>query len=111
MVTESLTKYAVTMQVTGEREASRPKMLATITAFTDGTKYEGIDADWLWRITRFDHPAILNACRAKNNEDRRVDWLTFKNITEWMSEAKQMLVDMGMVKDEPGIISEWLYRW
>jgi len=100
---ENLAKHAVIMQLLGEGEASKTKMISTIKGLMVGTKHEGIDSEALWRRTRKEHAAMLNPISAKNNEDRRVDWLTFKNITEWSAAAKKLLVDLGMVKDEPGI--------
>lgn len=42
---------------------------------------------------------------AKNNEDRRVDWLSYGNILAWTARAKEFLISIGMAKDEPaGII-------
>lgn len=82
--TSSLAKHVVMMQACGEAEASRPTMLATARALTDRTKWEGkFNTNYALRKTLRDHPAILNPVMAKNNEDRRVDWLTFKNINDW----------------------------
>ena len=46
----------------------------------------------------------MNPVKAKNHEDRRVDWLTYKNIFDWNLRAKQFLIDLGMANDEPGMI-------
>jgi len=48
----------------------------------------------------------MNPVRAKHNDDRQVDWLTYKNVLEWNARAKKFLVDIGMAKDEPGTIRE-----
>ncbi len=58
------------------------------------------------------HPEIMNPVKAKNHEDRRVDWLTYKNIMEWNARAKKFLIDIGMAVDEPGIIrSYYFFCW
>ena len=44
--------------------------------------------------------------QAKSNKDRRVEWLSYKNIIDWTTRAKAFLIDIGMAKDEPGIICE-----
>ena len=96
------------MQVSGESEASGPKMTATIIALVHKTKWEGkFDPDYAWRKTRIAHPEILNPVQAKNHEDRRVDWLSYKNINDWTDGAKKYLIELGMLKAEPGIICEY----
>jgi len=104
-VSENLAKHAVMMQLSREGEASKTKIISAIQGLTAGIKREGIDAESLLRRTWKEHAAMLNPSRAKKNKDRRVDWLTFKNITEWSAAAKKLLFDLGMVKDEPGIIN------
>jgi hypothetical protein len=70
-----------------------------------GTKYDGrIDVEYLWHRTREKHPEILNPVRAKNHENRRGDWLSYKNLMDWNKRAKKFLVDVGMAKDERGLI-------
>ena len=51
-----------------------------------------------------DHPTLINPSRAINNEDRRVDWLTYRNIIEWNKRAKEFLVEIKMGKDEQRFI-------
>ena len=51
-----------------------------------------------------DHLALINPSRAINNEDRCVDWLTYRNIIEWNKRAKEFLVEIKMGKDERGLI-------
>jgi hypothetical protein len=50
----------------------------------------------------------LNLVRTKINKDRQVEWLTYKNINDWTAAAKKFLTTIGMAKDEPGIIREYL---
>ena len=82
-------------------------MISLTAGLVAGTAWENkFNLDYCWRRTRAKNPAILNPVKAKNNEDRRVEWLTYKNIMDWTACAKQFLVDIKMAKDEPGIIRE-----
>ena len=104
-LTFALATHSTMMQVSGEGEASAIKMKAVASALMSGTTHEGsVSIDYLWRKTRLSHPEIMNPVKAKNHEDRRVDWLTYKNIFDWNLRAKQFLVDLGMANDEPGMI-------
>ena len=101
----ALATHSAMMQVSGEGEASAVRMKTTLHALVSGTPHENkFNVGYAWRRTRKDYPEVLNPVRAKGNEDRRVDWLTFKNIHEWNSRAKHVLVNMGMLKDEIGEI-------
>jgi hypothetical protein len=60
--------------------------------------------DYLWRRQRLDHPALINPNRAINNENHRVDWLTYRNIIDWNLGAKDFLVEIKMGKDVSGLI-------
>ena len=83
-------------------------MITAAQALTVGTLWEDkICPRNLWRKTRTNHPAILQPVKLKNSEDRRVEWLSFKNINTWTDAAKKLLIDMDMVKDEPGYISKY----
>ncbi len=43
--------------------------------------------------------------KAVNNKDRRVDWLTYKNIIDWNQRAKEFLISCGMgTLPEQGLI-------
>ena len=66
-----------------------------------------MNIEYVWRKTRTKHPEILNPVKTKNNEDRRVEWLTYKNIIDWTARAKEFLLSIQMAKDEPGVICEW----
>lgn len=101
----ALAAQAVMMQVAGVGEASAKKMKVLVEGLTSGTKWEDkINPDYTWRKTRTQHPAILNPVKAKKNEDRRVDWLSYNNIMTWTERAKDFLISIGMAKDEPGVI-------
>lgn len=104
-LTHGLACHAVMMQSSGEGEASSLKMRAVAGAITLGTVHENkFSASYLWRRTRKEHPRMLLPRKAINNEDRRVDWLTYKNIMDWNSRAKQFLISCGMCTPEQGLI-------
>ena len=106
-LTRALAVQSAMMQVSGEGDASAPKMLTTLNALIYGTEWEEqVNIDYLWRRARKDHLEIMNPVRAKNSDDRRVDWLTYKNVRQWNGRAKKFLIDIGMAKDEPGLIRE-----
>ncbi len=107
LVTTALATQATMMQICAEGEASAPKMKATAAALIAGTNHK-FSAEYAWRKTRMRHPKILNPVKAKNHEDRRVEWLTYENIIEWNARAKKFLIDIGMVKDAPGLIRKLL---
>jgi len=106
-LTNSLATHSTMMHISGEGEASRPKLLSTMHALVTGTRWENkFSHEYVYRRMRREHPEILNPVRAKNHEDRRVDWLSYKNIMTWNTRAKKFLIDIGMAKDEPGLIRE-----
>ena len=106
-LTYALATHSTMMQVAGDGEACAANMKAVASAVIAGTKYERrIDVEYLWRKTREKHPEIINPVRAKNHENRRVDWLSYKNLMDWNKRAKKFLVDVGMAKDERGLIRE-----
>ena len=97
--------HATMLQVAGDGEANREKMVTATKALTVGTDWEkNSKPDVVWRKVCTDHPALINPSKAVSNEDRRVDWLTFNNINAWIEAAKEFLISIGMVKDEPGEI-------
>ena len=90
--------HTVMMQVSGEGETKGNRMIQLISGLGSGTKWEGnIDPSWVRCKSRFNNPVILNPFNSKDNEVRRVDWLTFKNITDWTDETKHILIQMSMV--------------
>lgn len=105
----SLACHSTMMQISGEGEASRPKLMATLQALVAGTPWEdAFTLDWAYRTIMTKHPKITNPVKAKNHEDRRVDWLSYGNIIQWNKEAKKYLVAIGMAKGKPGFIRELL---
>ena len=52
VLTRAIVAHATMMQVSGEAEASGPKMTAAIIALTHDTKWEGqFNPDYAWRKT------------------------------------------------------------
>ncbi len=102
-----LVTHAVMMQVSGtEGEASTARLKEVATAAVSGTQWEGrFDIDYAVRKAVEDYPAELQPVSAKNNEDARVEWLTYGNINEWTDHLKDYLCNkVGFAKDEPGLI-------
>ena len=109
-LTKALATHTTMMQVSGDGEASSSIMRQVASAVLAGTEHDGkINVDYLWRKTRQHHPEILNPVRAKNHENRRVDWLTYKNLIDWNKRAKQFLIEIGMADDQPGIVCEYFF--
>ena len=109
-LTHGLACHAVMMQSSGEGEASAIKMRSVASAMTLGTAYEKIiRIEYLWKRTRMEHPRMIMPAKAINNEDRRVDWLTYKNIKEWNQRAKQYLLGLGMCTPEQGLIRKFSF--
>ena len=109
-LTQALAVHSVMMQVSGEGEMSSIKMRTLATAMTLGTPHEGKLTDaHIWKTTRHRHPEYIKPAQAVDNEDRRVDWLTYRNIMLWMKMAKKFLLAVEMAKDEPGHIRKWRY--
>ena len=104
-MTDAMSLHASMIQVSGQGEASRLKMVGVAEALTVGIGKK-VDPDYLWRRTRHDHPETNLPVGAIDDEDRCVDWLTYKNLNDWTDAAKRELIALGMVKDEPGYISE-----
>jgi hypothetical protein len=104
-LTHGLACHAVMMQSSGEGEASSLKMRLLAGALTMGTLHENkFSTNYLWRKTRKEHPRMIMPVKAINNEDRRVDWLTYKNIKDWNQKAKEFLISIRMGTPEQGLI-------
>ncbi len=78
-------------------------MRAISLAITLGIKFENkFSTDYLWKKT--DHPRLIMPAKAIDNKDRWVDWLTYQNINDWNTQAKDFLISIGMGKEDPGLI-------
>jgi hypothetical protein len=72
------------MQLSSEGVASLVKMKALTEGLVAKTKWQGVfNTKYCWQKTQKNHPKILSPVKAKVNEDRRVEWLTYKNIMDW----------------------------
>ena len=88
------------LQVSGNGEASKGKLKAAADALTTGTKWEGkFDTDYVLRAARKRHPELLHPAGARNTNDHRMEWLTFKTINEWTDRMKSFLVGIGILSD------------
>jgi hypothetical protein len=106
-LTYAIATHSTMMQVASNGEAKSSEMKAVAAALLADTTHKAkINVDYLWRKTRESHPEILNPVKAKNDENRRVDWLSCKNLIDWNNRAKQFLLDMEMAEDVPGTIRE-----
>jgi hypothetical protein len=106
-LTYAIATHSTMMQVASDEEAKNSEMKAVAAALLADTTHEAkINVNYLWRKTRESHPEILNPVKAKNHENRRVDWLSYKNLIDWNKRAKQFLLDMEMAEDVPGTIRE-----
>ena len=78
------------MQAAGEDEATSAKLGHTLTAMTSGTKHDGtFNKTYALRRARRDHPEVFNPVMAKNDDDRQVEWLTYKNLNDWTDVVKK----------------------
>ena len=108
-ITSQLARHAAMQQASGTGEVSGKSMAHDIYALTVGTKYEGtLDPTYAVRKARNENPAMFNPVMAKNDDDRRVEWLSYKNINDWTDMAKKELIQIKMVIDKPGLISKKL---
>ena len=97
------------LQVSAENgEANRQKMVVASMALAHGTNHEGkYSHDYAWRATRARNPGIVNPFKAISSEDRRSEWVTYKNLNDWNDYAKKVMIEIGLAKDEPGYIREY----
>ncbi len=104
----ALATHSSMLQISGEGEASSGKMKTLTAGLIAGTEWENkFNIEYCLRRTCVKNPAIiLNPVKAKNNEDRCVDWLTYTNIISWTARAKDFLVSIKVAKDEPGEVHD-----
>ena len=107
-LTKGLVLQAAMMQNSAEGEASATTMVATLEGLIAGTEYDGkVNTNYLFRKARKEHPVMFNPVKQINHEDRRADWLSYKNIMDWNDHAKKFLVAIGMAEDKPGTIRKY----
>ena len=82
--------------------ADKSTMLASIDAMVHGTVFDGSFAtEWCWSKGRNYYPETLVPTEMFDHKDHRAEWLTFKNINQWIDGAEHILLDLRFVKDEP----------
>ena len=107
-ITDQLAMQAAMMQASGEGEATTAKLEQSLTAMTAGTTHKDtFNNNYAVRKAMRLHPEVFGPVRAINDEDRRVDWLTYKNLNSWTDAVKKEMVDLGVVFDKPGFISKF----
>ena len=85
-------------------------MKKAIFAMKVGTEHEAsMDAEYVFRKARASHPEVFTPVLAKNADDRRIEWMTYKNINDWTDMVKEELIRIGMVVEKPGLISKWSF--
>lgn len=65
------------------------------TEFDDRFKVESV-----WRKLRKDFPEQLQAANKMSIDDARAQWTTYTNLEQWFDDAKQDLIETGLVKNE-----------
>ena len=91
------------MQASGDiGESDKSIMIATIDAMFQGTVYEGLfTTELCWRRFWHSYPETLVPTTMFDPEDCRTECLMFKNTNQWIDGAKQILLDIRFVKDDP----------
>ncbi len=89
-MTLALAKHATLLQVDGNGRANQQKMLTATKSLTVGMEWEN---NWkpviVWQKVKKDHPVIINPAKAMMNENRKVNWSTYKNINASTDAAKE----------------------
>ena len=99
-------------QAAGAGEVTSRMLKNAVTAATVGTEHEGkFCPNYVVRSARKLHPEVFAPVKSLANEDRRVEWLTYKNINDWTDIVKRELIDLGVVYDSPGFISKLFLSW
>ena len=108
-LTEQLALQAAMNQAAGAGEVTSRMLKNAVTAATVGTEHEGkFKPDYIVRSARKLHPEVFSPVKSLTNEDRRVEWLTYKNINDWTDLVKAELINLGIVYDKPGFMSKLL---
>ena len=76
-------------------------MMATIDTMVQVTEIEGqFTTEWCWYRVRNYYPGTLVPTKMFVHEDRFSEWLTFKNINQWIDGTKQIFFDFRFFKDK-----------
>ena len=99
--------HSTMMQASGQGEGSKRKLLPFIEGLKADTDHE-FSTEWAYRKTLENESAMMMPADSVDVDDRRVEWLTFKNINQMMDMSKKVFIEKGMAKDEPGMIRKLL---
>jgi hypothetical protein len=89
-------------QVSGLHEAKSQTIKAMIGAAILGSRFENeFTVEWIYEKLRHKFPNVIVPSRELDIEDRRASWTTYPNINLWFDGAKKILVDSGLVEDQP----------
>ena len=95
------------LQASGEGEATTRKLTNNFMTMTAGTKHKGsFSHKYAVRKARQDNQTVFMPVQAINDDNCRVEWLTYKHINDWNDVVKQELIKLGVVLDKPGHISK-----
>ena len=109
-ITSQLAMQAAIMQAAGQGEANYRNMSKIILAMTAGTEHEEtLDTKYVFFKARATHPKVFTPVLTKNDDNRQIDWMTYKNINDWTDMVKKELLRIGMVVDKPGLISKFRF--
>ena len=109
-ITGQLAMQAAMMQAAGQGEANSSNMRKAIFAMTVGTEHgTSMDTEYVFKKARASHPEVFTPVLAKNDDDRRIEWMTYKNINDWTDMVKEELIRIDMVVNKPGLISKWSF--
>ena len=76
--------------------------MPTIYSMVQGTVFEGsFTTEGCWRRFCHSYPETLVPTAIFDHRYRRAEWLTFKNTNQWIYSAKEILLDLRFVKDDP----------
>ena len=104
---KAVATHSTMMQVSGQGEASKRKLLPLIEGLKAGTDHE-FTTEWAYRKTVENQSALMMPGTSVDVDDRRVEWLTFKNINQMMDMSKKEIIGAGMAKDKRGMIRKLL---
>ena len=87
---EASNLHVTRIQASGDIvKADESIMMAIIDDMVHGTGFEGsFTTYWCWLIVRNPYTDTLVHTEMFDHEDRREEWLTFKNIDQWIGDAK-----------------------
>ncbi len=64
-----------------------------------GSKFQ---TNYVWHKTWKGHLKSFIPAQAENNEFSLTEWLTVQNISDWIDNHKNYIIDIGFVKNQTG---------